>query len=104
MTSKRPQMRGDKIGAALAIRVTPGAKRNEIDGFLDDGTIRIRLTAPPVEGKANSALIEFLSKVLGVRRSDIEIIAGETSRNKLVTITDIDPATVQERLSNFQGQ
>jgi uncharacterized protein len=104
MTSKRPQMRGDTIGAALAIRVTPGAKRNEIDGFLDDGTIRIRLTAPPVEGKANTALIEFLSKVLDVRRSDIEIVAGETSRNKLVSIADIDPATVQDRLLNFLGQ
>ena len=103
MTAKQPQMRGGKMGAALAIRVIPGAKRNEIDGILDDGTIRIRLTAPPVEGKANSALIDFLSKVLGVRRSDIEIIAGETSRNKLVTITDIDPHTVQERLLNHRG-
>jgi len=103
MTAKQPQMRGGKMGAALAIRVIPGAKRNEIDGILDDGTIRIRLTAPPVEGKANSALIDFLSKVLGVRRSDIEIIAGETSRNKLVTITDIDPQTVQERLLNHRG-
>jgi uncharacterized protein (TIGR00251 family) len=103
MTSKQPQMHGDKMGAALAIRVTPGAKRNEIDGFLEDGTIRVRLTAPPVEGKANTALIEFLSKVLGVRRSDIEIVAGETSRNKLVSITGIDPATVQARLLNFRG-
>lgn len=103
MTAKQPQMRGGKMGAALAIRVTPGANRNEIDGIMDDGTIRIRLTAPPVEGKANSALIEFLSKVLGVRRSDIEIVAGETSRNKLVTITDIDPQTVQERLLNQRG-
>ena len=91
------------MGAALAIRLTPGAKQNEIDGFLEDGTIRIRLTAPPVEGKANSALIEFLSRVLGVRRADIEIVAGEKSRNKLVTISDIDAATVQERLQNFRG-
>lgn len=103
MASQRPKMRGDKLGAALAIRVTPGAKRNEIDGFLEDGTIRIRLVAPPVEGKANSALIDFLSKVLGARRSDIEIIAGETSRNKLVTINGMDPATVQARLENYRG-
>jgi uncharacterized protein len=102
MRSKRPQIRGGTTGAALAIRVTPGAKRNEIDGFLEDGTVRIRLTAPPVEGKANAALIDFLSKVLGVRRSDIEIVAGETSRNKLVAINDIDPATVQERLENYR--
>lgn len=103
MTSKQPRMRADKMGAALAIRVTPNAKRNEIDGFLEDGTIRIRLTASPVEGKANSALIEFLSKVLDVRRSDIEIIAGQTGRSKLVTISDIDPATVQEKLLNYRS-
>jgi uncharacterized protein len=104
MSAKKPQIRGDKMGAALAIRVTPGAKRNEIDGILDDGTIRIRLTAPPVEGKANSALIDFLARVLGARRSEIEIVAGETSRNKLVAITDIDPQTVQEKLLNYHGQ
>lgn len=103
MTVKQPQMRASSMGAALAIRVIPGAKRNEIDGILDDGTIRIRLVAQPVEGKANSALIEFLSKILGVRRSDIEIVAGEKSRNKLVSITDIDPHTVQERLLNYRG-
>jgi hypothetical protein len=96
-------MRGGNMGSALAIRVIPGSKRNEIDGILEDGTIRIRLTAPPIEGKANSALIEFLSKILSVRRSDIEIVAGETSRNKLVSITDIDPHTVQERLLNYRG-
>jgi hypothetical protein len=84
--------------------LTPGAKHNEIDGFLEDGTIRIRVIAPPVEGKANAALIEFLSSVLGVRRTAIEIVAGEKSRNKLVTISDIDAATVQERLLSFRRQ
>ena len=102
MTGEQPRMRGNAAGSALAIRVTPNAKRNEISEFLDDGTIRIRLTAPPVDGKANSALIEFLSKVLGVKRSDIEIIAGETSRNKLVSVSGLDPDTVQERLTAFR--
>ena len=103
MAAKKQTMRGGRAGAALAIRLTPGDKKNEIDGFLEDGTIRVRLTAPPVDGKANRALIEFLSEVLGVHLSDIEIVAGETSRNKLVSILDIDPQTVQERLLKYQG-
>ncbi|MBX3046536.1 MAG: YggU family protein [Anaerolineales bacterium] len=83
-------------GAALAIRVTPRASRNEIVEILPDNTIKVRLTAPPVDGKANEALIEFLSKVLSVARSRIEIVAGETGRDKLVTIIDMESSEAQE--------
>lgn len=87
-----------KTGAALAIRVIPRAKRNEIAGIMEDGTVKVRLTAPPVEGKANLSLIKFLADILGVSRSDIEIVAGEKGRNKLVTVLNLDSKTVQERL------
>ncbi|UYN91067.1 MAG: YggU family protein [Anaerolineales bacterium] len=83
-------------GAALAIRVTPRASRNEIVEILPDHTIKIRLTAPPVDGKANEALIDFLSKVLSVAKSRIEIVAGETGRDKLVTIIDMESSEAQE--------
>lgn len=83
-------------GAALAIRVTPRASRNEIVEILPDNTIKVRLTAPPVDGKANEALIDFLSKVLSVARSRIEIVAGETGRDKLVTIIDMESIEAQE--------
>lgn len=83
-------------GAALAIRVTPRASRNEIVEILPDHTIKVRLTAPPVDGKANEALIDFLSKVLSVARSRIEIVAGETGRDKLVTIIDMESSEAQE--------
>ncbi len=85
-------------GSALAIRVTPRARRNEVAEVLNDGTIRIRLTAPPVEGKANKALIEFLSQILGVPKSRISIVAGETGRDKLVSILDMEPQEAQRRI------
>lgn len=85
-------------GAALAIRVTPRAKRNQIVEILPDDTIKIRLTAPPVEGKANEALIAFLAEVLDVPRSHVEIIAGDTGRDKLVSIMDLDSVEAQARI------
>jgi uncharacterized protein (TIGR00251 family) len=87
-----------KSGAALAIRVTPRAARNEIVEILPDQTIKVRLTAPPVEGKANEALIEFLAEVLGVAKSRIEIVAGVTGRDKLVTIMDMRSEDAQARI------
>ena len=87
-----------KRGAALAIRVTPRARRNEIVEVLADQTIKIRLTAPPVEGKANQALIEFLAKVLEVPEAKIEIVAGGTGRDKLVSILDMKSEVAQARI------
>lgn len=85
-------------GSALAIRVTPRASRNEIVEILPDQTIKVRLTAPPVEGQANEALIEFLAKVLGVAKGRIEIVAGQTGRDKLVTIVDMESSDAQARI------
>jgi hypothetical protein len=87
-----------KAGAALAIRVTPRAKRNEIIEVQADGTVKIHLTAPPVEGKANQALIEFLAEVLDIPTSKIEIIAGTSGRNKLISILGMDAQTVQQKI------
>ena len=85
-------------GAALAIRVTPRASKNEISEIRSDGTVRIRLTAPPLEGKANEALLSFLSEILDVPRSKIEIVACETGRDKLVSILGLDAETVHARI------
>ena len=98
MSNKTDGIKGGRFGAALAIRVIPGASQNGIADILDDGTIRIRLTAPPVEGKANAALIDYLSKILEVPKSKIEIVAGHTRRDKLVSILDIDAETIQARI------
>lgn len=90
-----------KRGAALAIRVTPRARKDEIVDILADQTIKIRLTAPPVEGKANEALIEFLARVLNVPRSKVEIVAGSRGRDKLVSILDLSPPEAQARILKY---
>lgn len=87
-----------KSGAALTIRVTPRARRNEIVEILSDLTIKIRLTAPPVEGKANNALIKYLSEVLDIPSSKIDIVAGDTGRDKIVSIIDADSDAIHKKL------
>lgn len=98
MSSRQFHLHNGKKGAALAIRVTPRSRRNEVSGILHDGTVKIRLTAPPVEGKANQALVSFLAKILGTSKSKIEIVAGTTGRDKLVSVLDMDADTVHERI------
>jgi uncharacterized protein (TIGR00251 family) len=87
-----------KRGAALTIRVTPRARKTGFGGVMEDGTIRIRVAAPPVEGKANAALIRFLSKVLGVRKNRIEIVAGERGLDKIISILDLTAQEAEERI------
>jgi uncharacterized protein len=65
-----------------------------VAGVMDDGTIKIRLAAPPVDGAANTALIEFLAKVLQLPPRQIDIIAGATSERKLISFVGISPAEV----------
>jgi len=93
--ARNRKLSGGHRGSALAIRVTPRAKRNEIVEVMADDTIKVRLTAPPVEGKANQTLVDFLSEILGVNKSRIEIVGGATSRDKLVTILDLPAAEAQ---------
>lgn len=87
-----------KFGAALPVRVAPRARRNEIVEIMSDNTIKIKLTAPPVEGKANQQLIKFLSDVLNVPKSSVDIVAGQTSRDKLVSILGMNSEEVHERI------
>jgi uncharacterized protein len=87
-----------KRGSAIAIRVTPRASSNKIAEVLNDGTVKIHLAAAPVDNEANEKLIVFLSEVLSVPKSRIEIVAGMTGRDKLVSILDLDVDTVHQRL------
>ncbi len=86
-------------GAAFAVRVVPRASKNEVSGRHGDA-VKIRLTAPPVEGAANEALIEFLAGVLDVRKNQIEILSGHTSRDKIVCVIGLTPRQVEERLGS----
>lgn len=87
-----------KKGAALTIRVTPRARRTEIGELMRDGTLRIRVQQPPVEGKANKALIEFLADLLGVSKRRVEIVAGQRGLDKIVSIMDMTAREVQARI------
>jgi uncharacterized protein (TIGR00251 family) len=98
MKEREFHLHDGKTGAAITVRVTPRSSRNEISEILSDGTIKIRLTTPPNEEQTNQALIDLLAKVLSVNPVQIEIIAGATGNDKLLTITDLDKGEVQERI------
>jgi len=85
-------------GIALPVRVIPRASRNEIVEILSDQTVKIRLKAPPVEGKANEELVKFLSKILDIPKSKIEIVGGKTGRDKLVSILDAGADEVNKKI------
>ncbi len=87
-----------KSGAAFTVRVVTRARRREIVGINDDGSLRIRLTSAPIEGKANEELVEFLAEKLGVAKSRIEIVAGHTGREKLISVDGLSPDVVNARL------
>ena len=77
----------------LALKVTPGARKNEILGWEDDypqvgRVLKVKIAAPPVEGKANKEIVLFLAKALGVTKSSIEVVHGTSGRIKLVEIPD----------------
>jgi uncharacterized protein (TIGR00251 family) len=85
--------------ATLSVRVQPRASRNEVAG-LDGETLKIRLTAPPVEGEANAACLKFLAKLLDLPPSRLAIIQGARSRTKLIRITGLTQTEVRARLSH----
>jgi len=88
----------DAAGVTIAVQVVPRASRNEVTG-VQGGLLKVRLTAPPVEGAANEALLAFLAEALGLRRRDLELASGERARRKLVRIRGLDAAAVRERLA-----
>ena len=86
-------------GATFAVKIHPRAKKNAITGELGEG-LKVALTAPPVEGRANEACIEFFAKLLKVPRSSVTIAAGLTSRNKVVQVAGLTAQQVRDRLGN----
>ena len=84
-------------GATFAIKVHPRAKKNAITGEVGDA-LKVSLTAPPTDGKANAACVEFFAKLLKVPRSSVSIAAGESSRNKVIRVMGVTAQQVQERV------
>jgi uncharacterized protein len=87
-------------GATFAVKLHPRARRNAITGEIGNA-LKISLTAPPVDGKANQACIEFLAKVLNVPRSSISIVSGHGSRSKVIRVTGISADDVRQRLQTL---
>jgi len=84
-------------GVRMEVKVQPRSSRNELVGF-QEGVLKVKLTAPPVEGEANQALISFLAEVLGTSKKNVVILRGDTSRLKLVGVHGISPAEAENKL------
>ena len=91
------QQTGDAI--SFAVKIHPRAKKNAITGVLGDA-LQVSLTAPPVEGRANEACIEFFAKLLNLPRSSVTIAAGQTSRNKVIRVSGLTAQQVRDRLGS----
>ena len=81
------------------VHVIPASKINQIVGYMDDGSLKIKLKAKPIEGKANKELIKYLSEVLEIKASEIEIDSGFNSRNKLVRIWNVEKSGILQKIS-----
>ena len=97
--AKNPSRGKAKAAAAtLSVRIQPRASKNEVVSR-EGGGIKIRLTAPPVDGAANEALVRFLADVFSVSKSQVEIISGHTSRDKIVSIEGISKEEAERVLN-----
>lgn len=84
-------------GAQFALRVQPRSSRNAIVGLVGDA-LKLAITAPPVDGKANQAVIDFLAELFRVPKSSITIVSGETGRNKLIAVRGLSAEQVRKKL------
>jgi len=85
-------------GVTFSVRVQPRAKRNAVAGFVN-GALKVCVTAPPADGRANEAVIKMLAEVLGVKRRQVQIVTGATNRDKVVRVTGITRADVDHLAS-----
>jgi len=90
-------VRDTRNGSILAIRVIPRARRSEVAGLRGDALL-VRLSAPPVDGAANAALLEFLADALNIPRKQVKLVSGERSRDKTVRIDGLTALEVEARL------
>jgi uncharacterized protein (TIGR00251 family) len=86
-----------RSGVSFAIRVHPRAKKNAITGELGDA-LKVSLTTPPIDGRANEACVEFFAKLLKVPQSSVTIASGQTSRNKVIRVVGLTTEQIRKRL------
>ena len=83
----------------LALRVQPGARRSALVARLAGGEWKVAVSAPPVEGRANEAVVELVSGLLGVHRSQVTLVRGTSSRSKLFDVDGLSAEAVEQRLA-----
>lgn len=98
MSRRKYRLHDGKRGAAIAVRVTPRASRNQVAEILEDGTVRIHLVAAPTDDNVNVELVRYLSEILAVPASRIEVVAGVTSFDKIVSVLDMNAETLHKRI------
>jgi uncharacterized protein (TIGR00251 family) len=89
-------------GATLAVRAQPGARKNAVVGE-QAGALKVAVTAPPADGRANEALVELLKDWLGVKRSAVELLSGPTNRNTVFLIRGVTAAELTARVNGKLG-
>jgi len=99
MSEPLPFLRAVEGGTLVNIAVQPKASRNELAGTHQD-SLKVRITAPPVEGEANKACIKFFAKLLSVPKSNIEMVQGHKSRRKTLLVRGMSVAEIEERLGS----
>ena len=90
-------VRENTKGISLAVKVQPRAQKNAVTGVVGEA-LKLGLTAPPVEGRANEAVVEFVAKLFRIPRSSVTIASGLSSRNKVIRLTGVSRPAVEQRL------
>jgi uncharacterized protein (TIGR00251 family) len=86
-------------GSALTLLVVPNSKRTEISSIMKDGTIKVKIKTPTTKGtRANQEISTLFSQILDIAPENVEIVAGESSTNKLISVLGIDPQITNERI------
>ena len=93
-----PCVVADGDGSRITLQVVPRASRTEVVGAYGDDALRLRLAAPPVDGKANRELLRFRSEALGVPARSLELVSGQTGRRKVVRVAGMAPDAARARL------
>ncbi len=86
--------------ARISVKVQPSSPKNEVVSF-EQGILKVKVAAPPVRGKANAELVSFLAKSLGLSRTQVSIVSGAMSRDKVIAVSGLPPADLQQRLSSL---
>ena len=101
MDDREFRLHDGKKGAALAIRITPRARQNKVVDILSDGTIKVHLKASPSDPMINDMLLDFLSNELNVSKGRLEIVGGNTGRDKLVSFLEMNPEDLHKKIQEL---